>query len=59
MHTRLSALCEGYSGERYQQLLYCVCIRYIRKAALETPAILSITETERVISKALESLHST
>lgn len=59
MHSRLSALCEGYSGECYQQLLYCVCIRYIRKAALETSAILSITETERVISKALESLHST
>lgn len=56
MHARLSAICEGYSDERYKQLLYCVCIRYIRKAALETSAILSITETERVIKKALENI---
>ncbi len=33
---------------------YCVCVRYIRKAALETTAILSHTETERVLTRALE-----
>ena len=36
------------------QLLYCVCVRYIRKATLETTAILSRTETERVLIRALK-----
>lgn len=58
MDSRLRTICGDYSGNRYRQLLYCVCIRYIRKAALETPAILSITETERVVQKAMESIQA-
>ena len=48
MEKRLKELNVGYEGERFRQLLFCVCVRYIRKAALETPVILSHTETERV-----------
>lgn len=51
MDKRLADICGDYSGERYRQLLYCVCVRYIRKAALETSAILSRTETERVLKR--------
>ena len=43
----------GGGTQRFRQLLYCVCIRYIRKAALETPAILSHSETERVLNRAM------
>jgi hypothetical protein len=53
MEKRLTELNTGYEGERFRQLLYCVCVRYIRKAALETPAILSHAETERVLIRAL------
>lgn len=53
MEKRLKELNTGYEGERFRQLLYCVCVRYIRKAALETPAILSHAETERVLKRAL------
>ena len=51
LNKRLRALATGYEGRRYEQLLYCACIRYIRKAALETPAILSGTETHRVLDR--------
>lgn len=51
MEKRLREINTGYEGERFRQLLYCVCVRYIRKAALETPAILSHAETERVLHK--------
>ena len=54
MEKQLSELNTGYIGERFRKLLYCVCIRYIRKATLETPAILSRTETERVLNRALD-----
>ena len=50
---RLKELNTGYEGERFRQLLYCVCVRYIRKVALETPAILSHAETKRVLKRAL------
>lgn len=53
MGKRLADICGDYSGERYMQLLYCVCIRYMRKAALETPAILSETEFSRVLKRAM------
>ena len=53
MDKRLADICGDYSGERYRQLLYCVCVRYIRKAALETPAILSETEFSRVLNRAM------
>lgn len=52
----LHELNTGYEGNRYKQLLYCVCIRYIRKAALETQAVLSHTETERVLRRVLDQL---
>ena len=54
MDVRLRPLANGYDGDRYRRLLYCVCIRYIRKAALETPAALSDTETVRVLEKVME-----
>ena len=54
MEKRLTELNTGYEGEKFRQLLYCVCVRYIRKAALETTAILSRTETERVLIRALK-----
>ena len=53
MDKRLADICGDYLGERYRQLLYCVCVRYIRKAALETPAILSETEFCRVLNRAM------
>lgn len=53
MGPRIKELTTEYEGERFKQLLYCVCIRYIRKAALETSVILSHAETERVILRAL------
>lgn len=53
MKSRLLEIHTGYEEERFDQLLYCICVRYIRKAALETPAILSHTETERVLLRAL------
>lgn len=56
MDSRLRTICGEYFGSRYRQLLYCVCIRYIRKAALDTTAILSNTETERVLQKAMEAV---
>lgn len=49
MDTTLRGLSTGYEEERYRQLLYCVCVRYIRKAALETPIILSNSEKRRVL----------
>ena len=54
MDARLQPLAGDYQGERYRRLLYCVCIRYIRKAALETSASLSETETVRVLEKVME-----
>ncbi len=51
MRKRLLDLNTEYTGKRFEQLLYCVCVRYIRKASLETPAILSISEKERVLAK--------
>ena len=54
MKSRLLEIHTGYEEDRFDQLLYCICVRYIRKAALETPAILSHTETERVLLRALE-----
>ncbi len=54
MEKRLREVNTGYTGERFTQLLYCVCVRYIRKAALETPAILSNAETERVLIRVLK-----
>ena len=54
MDVRLRELAADYSGQKYKQLLYCVCVRYIRKAALETPAILSLTEIERVLNRTNE-----
>lgn len=59
MDKRLAEICGDYSGERYKQLLYCVCVRYIRKAALETPAILSETEFTRVLNRAMGIQEST
>lgn len=56
MDKRLAEICGDYSGERYRQLLYCVCVRYIRKAALEAPAILSETETVRVLERVICNL---
>lgn len=53
MRRTLQSLKTGYEGERFQQLLYCICVRYIRKAALETVAILSHTEMERVLQKVI------
>lgn len=53
---RLREMATGYCGQKYKQLLYCTCVRYIRKAALETPVTLSPTETERVLNKILASL---
>ena len=53
MADRLKELNTGYEGELFRQFLYCVCVRYIRKVALETPVILSKTETERVLNRAL------
>lgn len=53
MEKRLKELNTNYEGERFRQLLYCVCVRYIRKAALETSAILSCAETERVLIRVL------
>lgn len=54
MEKHLKEMNTGYEDNQFRQLLYCVCVRYIRKAALETPAILSRTETERVLIRALE-----
>ena len=51
MDKRLRELSTNYCGEKYGQLLYCICVKYIRKAALETPAVLSQTETERLLNK--------
>lgn len=53
---RLRDMASDYSGQKYKQLLYCTCVRYIRKAALETPATLSPTETERVLNRSLSDL---
>ncbi len=53
MGKRLKEIASGYEGECFRQLLYCVCIRYVRKAALETPVVLSHTEMERAIIRAL------
>ena len=53
MNKRLADICGDYSGERYRQLLYCVCVRYMRKAALETPAILSESEVRRVLYRVM------
>lgn len=53
MDKRLADICGDYSGERYRQLLYCACVRYMRKAALETPAILSETEVRRVLYRVM------
>lgn len=55
MDKRLKGICGNYTGERYRQLLYCTCVRYIRKAALETPAILSETEYSRVLNRVMEA----
>ncbi len=54
MQKRLKELNTGYEDDQFWQLLYCVCVRYIRKAALETSAMLSHTETERVLVRAFE-----
>ena len=54
MEKRLKELNTGYEGERFRQLLYCICVKYIRKAALETPAILSHAEIERVLIRTLD-----
>jgi len=54
MDKRLADKCGNYSGERYRQLLYCVCVRYIRKAALETSVILSETEFYRVLTRIMK-----
>ena len=56
MKKRLHELNVPYEGDRFKQLLYCVCIRYIRKAALETPIVLSKAETERVLNRSLNPL---
>lgn len=55
MNKRIQALKTGYEGDRSRQLAYCVCVRYIRKAALETSVVLSPSETERVLNRAFES----
>lgn len=54
MEKRLREMNTGYEGASFRQLLYCVCVRYIRKAALETPATLSHAEIERVLNRALD-----
>ena len=55
MEKRLNGLNTGYEGERFRKLHYCICVRYIRKAALETPVVLSETEKERTLKKIFES----
>ena len=55
MENRLMEQHTGYEGERFRQLLYCVCVRYMRKAALETPFILSHAEMERVLIRVLDT----
>lgn len=55
----LRELNTGYKGKQLRQLLYCVCVKYIRKAALETPAILSRTETKRVLVKLFDQKDET
>ena len=56
MRKRLHELSVPYEGDRFKQLLYCVCVRYIRKASLETPVVLSKAETERVLNRALNPI---
>ena len=56
MEKRLRDISDGYDEKRIKQLLYCVCIRYIRKAALETPVVLSKAETARVLNRALNPI---
>ena len=55
MEKRVKELNTGYEDrEQFRQLLYCTCVRYIRKAALDTPVILSDTETERVLHRIID-----
>ena len=49
MDKRLSSVMGNETVDR--QLLFCSAIRSIRKAALETSAILSDTEIERVLKR--------
>ena len=49
MEKRLSGIIDKASVSR--QLLMCMAIRFIRKAALETPAVLSDTEIVRVLKR--------
>ena len=39
----------GYHGEAFRQLVYCCCIRYIRKAMLETSFSLNPTEVKKAL----------
>ena len=58
MGKRLQEKCTDYKGEQFKQLLYCACIRYIRKAAIETTVVLSHSEMERVIIRAIKELET-
>ena len=55
MGKRLSELNTGYEGDRFRQLLYCVCIRYIRKAALEIPAIRTFASSQTLANANLST----
>ena len=55
MGKRLAEMETGYADERFRQLLYCICVRYIRKAALETTVILSDAETKRVLERVVQN----
>ena len=56
MGKRLAEMETGYRDERFRQLLYCICVRYIRKAALETTVILSDAETQRVLERVMQNM---
>lgn len=56
MEERLKKMSTGYEGKFFDQLLYCICVRYIRKAALETHVMLSQTEKKRVLEKVFGSV---
>ena len=56
MDSRLRPITGEYDNDMYRCLLYCVCVRYIRKAALETPVLLSDTETRRVLERIMGSI---
>ena len=51
---RINNIVPGKNDDSYRKLFYCICIRYIRKAAIETTVVLSYAEMERVINMAMD-----